>query len=209
MAGKGTAVACIGVGGLFLYSAIQGKSILSATRKVVSGESPKAASTLPQQEQFAQYTAAGTLSATTDSAIANAALKYNGSPQYTWGGVPANGEWDCSSFVNMVCGMDLSLPIPGYPAGSYNGQSHGPIVSMWALSPLLNTITSDGNLAEAGDIVCYLPDTHMGIAIGNGQMISAQDPELGVGVSTIDGADLGPVIIRRYLTSTAEVVPSG
>src|ERR1700749_518563 len=117
------------------------------------------------------------------AAIVSDALKYQGAG-YVFGGAPGPsraGPWDCSSFCNAVIGRDLDMAIPGYAAGDYHGQAHGPVVSPWAKWDGAVTLGS-GQLPTAGDIVVWNgigASGHMGIALGPNQMISALDTEEG------------------------------
>jgi cell wall-associated NlpC family hydrolase len=130
----------------------------------------------------------------TGSQIAADGLKYVGHG-YVWGG-PSNvsGGWDCSSFASYVLGHDLQIPIPG---GSWadvtaNGAEHGPTTDGYLLygTPV--------NLGDelAGDLV--VTSVHMGIVIGGGKMVSAQDPQLGTGISSYQsGFPGGTPFVRR------------
>src|ERR1700734_2202521 len=104
------------------------------------------------------------------SVLVSDALKYQGAG-YVFGGTPGAsgvGPWDCSSFVNAVVGRDLAMAIPGYAAGDYHGQAHGPVVSEWASWDGATTLPT-GQTPSAGDIVVYNgvgASGHMGIALG-------------------------------------------
>lgn len=133
---------------------------------------------------------------TTNSAVANDAMKYVGQG-YIYGGPSQPGRWDCSSFVNYVVGHDLNLPIPG---GSWalvcsNGSSHGPATPSWMLfgKPINYGSEQPGDLLVTAE--------HMGIVIGGGKMISAQDPALGTGVGSYgSGFPGGQPVVRRVTT---------
>jgi cell wall-associated NlpC family hydrolase len=188
---NGPALGALGIGSLFLYSAIKGKSILASAQAIITGQSPQ---TVKQTNPIAQNTPTapvsvnnpiGTGPGQTNSGIANAALKYNGHA-YLFGGAPGpNGQnpWDCSSDVNWVVGHDLKQSIPGFPNGSYNGSVHGPATLSWISWGAF--VSHNAKDAEAGNICVW--ETHMGIAIGGGKMISALNPQLGTMVTTIDG----------------------
>lgn len=125
--------------------------------------------------------------------LASDAAQYIGSG-YSFGGAPAHGrgKWDCSSFVNWCAGNDLGMAIPSFPAGSYHGQVHGPVVLDWASWSGCTTI----NVSEAasGDLVIWPglgAGGHMGIVTGNNQMISALNSSKGTIQSAIKG--FGPV----------------
>lgn len=132
--------------------------------------------------------------------IAGAALKYDGAG-YVFGGVPSHGigSWDCSSFANWSIGNDCKMAIPGYPAGSYHGQNHGPVVLDWATWTGATTIHGS---PERGDICVWAglgAAGHMGIALDATTMISALNHIKGTLKTPIQG--FGPrgvaVIFRR------------
>lgn len=117
------------------------------------------------------------------NAVVAAAQQYMGSG-YVWGGSAAKvGDWDCSSFVSYVLGHDLGLPLPGGHWGDpgFPPNAHGPTTGSYMLygSPI------DRTALAAGDLVVW--SSHMGIAISNTEIISAKDPQEGVGTSSIDG----------------------
>lgn len=117
------------------------------------------------------------------NAIAAAAQRYIGQG-YVWGGSAAQpGDWDCSSFVSYVLGHDLGLPLPGGHWGDpgFPPNAHGPVTGSY----LLYGTPIDRTALAAGDLVVW--SSHMGIAISNTEIISARDPQEGVGVSSIDG----------------------
>lgn len=127
---------------------------------------------------------AGTGATATGTAIASAALRYAGTG-YVWGG-PADrpGNWDCSSFVSYVLGHDMGLPLPG--GGKYGDpgdppHAHGPTT----LNYMLWGVGINMGQELPGDLV--VSTVHMGIVIGGGKMISAQDPQLGTGVASYQG----------------------
>lgn len=116
----------------------------------------------------------------TGSAIADAAQKYIGTP-YVWGGESmSEGGMDCSGFVYNA------LKDAGYNVGRTTAQgyrSYGTTVSRADMQP--------------GDLVFFGRDgnaSHIGIYIGNGQMIhssggsrnTAANPGKGVSVTNVD-----------------------
>lgn len=130
------------------------------------------------------------------NAIANDALKYQGEG-YIYGGPSQPGKWDCSSFANYVVGHDIGLPIPGgtWAAVCANGNSHGPATPSWML---FGTPVNYGS-EQPGDLL--VTAEHMGIVIGGGKMISAQDPALGTGVGGYtSGFPGGRPVVRRVST---------
>ena len=123
--------------------------------------------------------AGGTASVPTSTAqtagdkLVQTAMLYKGYA-YTWGGMsPATG-FDCSGFANYVCAQyDVSLHRVAQDIYYYDGVSVG-----W-------------NDLQPGDILCfgYGPYSvgHVGIYIGNGQMIHASTYSTGVIVSDLSG----------------------
>lgn len=213
--GKGVALAALAAGALLLYSGLFGKNVLGLTKGLIAGQKPStapAANTITDQTATASSGTPGSVpSSASGSAISADAVQYAGAG-YVWGGAPAKGvgNWDCSSFVNWVCGHDLGLPIPTYAAGTYTGTSHGPTTQVWLLWSGLTGVSSNPADAQPGDLCVW--ETHMGIALGGGQMISALDTADGTKITTIqDGAPGGELLyIRRYVfTSTAPARPAG
>lgn len=128
------------------------------------------------------------------TAIASDALKYQGAG-YVFGGVPGRGrgQWDCSSFVNWVVGHDLRMAIPGYAAGGYQGQVHGPAVVAWASWKGATTLPK-GQAPQAGDLCVWNgigASGHIGIALSATHMVSALDTKEGTVQTPIKG--YGPV----------------
>ena len=198
---SGPAIGSVAVGGLLVFAGIKGYSLSQMLTDVIRGKSPlKENTTLPIAGTAAAGSAAGSGSS---SQIASDAMKYQGAG-YVWGGAPARGvgDWDCSSFANWVCGHDLGLPIPGYPAGSYTGSSHGPVTGEWMVWGGLTTIGHDGSVAQSGDLAVW--QTHMGICLGPNSMISAQNPASGTQVSAINGFIPELLFIRRYAAAGAQ-----
>ena len=122
------------------------------------------------------------LPATTTSAIATAALKYQGQG-YVYGG-PADrpGNWDCSSFVSYVLGHDLGLPLPGGKWGDpgFPPNAHGPTTGDYMSygTPI------NRSQVQAGDLIVWAD--HIAIAVSGSEAISAHDPAEGTSVTGID-----------------------
>jgi cell wall-associated NlpC family hydrolase len=189
---KGGYLIAAGGGAILLWSGIRGKSWSSVLRAVVTGKDPRTSLTAypitTSQAAFAAdsggFGGGNFPGSASGSAIVSDAMTYNGLP-YVWGGVPGHGKGntDCSGFVNSVVGRDLHMAIPGYKAGTYHGQSHGPVTSMWWAWNGATTIPA--NQGQAGDLAVWW--THMGILIDSTHMISALDTKDGVKVTTIQG----------------------
>jgi cell wall-associated NlpC family hydrolase len=188
MAVNGLALGAAGVGVVLLWSGLHNQKITTAIQDIVQGKKP-AAGPFPTIGSSSYYgTGVGPIGggsaagSTTGSAIANDAIQYQGHC-YLYGGAPgANGRgcWDCSSFVNWVLGHDLGLDIPG--SEGYSGVNHGPNTLAYLVWGGVTSIPRAS--VAAGDLLVW--QTHMGIAINNAQMISAQDPIAATGISGID-----------------------
>lgn len=160
------------------------KSVLTGgdiTTVTYTGEQQRIGAVKANLSQFTG--AASAISGIGTNAVVAAAQQYVGSG-YVWGGSAAKvGDWDCSSFVSYVLGHDLGLPLPGGHWGDpgFPPNAHGPTTGSYLLygSPI------DRSALAAGDLVVW--SSHMGIAVSNTQVISAKDPQEGVGLSSIDG----------------------
>jgi cell wall-associated NlpC family hydrolase len=193
------ALGAIAAGSVFTYAGIKGLSIPDAVQGIVQGRSP---ATLPQKYAIdppvstppatgSQAVAGGSA---TGQAIANDALKYNGTGYHYGGPADKPGNWDCSSFVSYVLGHDLGQPLPG---GSWGDpgmppHTHGPTTTSYRG---FGRAISRGEVA-AGDLIVW-PD-HIGIAINNSTMINARSSTTGTGLSSIDGT-------TRYFHGTEPV----
>lgn len=132
------------------------------------------------------------------SSIASDASKYIGQVPYKWGGANPHG-WDCSGFMNWVCGHDLSLDIPGLPRGTqFDGQTHGPDVAQWLAWSGVAHVTGP---PQPGDLVCWGPNGHMGVAVDATNMVSALNPAQGTQRTPIAVTHVGvPTYIRLRAT---------
>jgi cell wall-associated NlpC family hydrolase len=193
-------MSALAVGALVTYAGVTGKSIPDAFQAIITGKSPtKVKQANPITTPSGDF-GGGTLGAPSGSnpAVAEQALTYLGKMRYVWGGAPSSGGVDCSSFVNMVVGRDLTRAIPTYKAGAYTGSTHGPPTGGWLIWNGCRTVSHDGKDALPGDICVWA--THMGIATGNGKMISARSAmsNPNIGIDTINGDIPGErVSIRR------------
>lgn len=177
---KGSDVAIAGVGGLFVYAGIRGYSPLKGAQNVIQGQPVSAGQTA---SLLGGVGSGSTL--TTDSQIANTALRYVGHP-YKFGGAPGRdgkNPWDCSSMDNWVLGHDLGLTLPGSSSPGYDGMEHGPDTIEYLSWDGAETVGHNAGVAQAGDLCVW--QTHMGIAIGNGQMVSAENPSRGTRIDPI------------------------
>ena len=96
-------------------------------------------------------------------AVVDYACQFIGNP-YVWGGTSLTNGADCSGFVQSVYAhFGVSLP-----RTSSAQRSAGYEVSY--------------SEAQPGDIICY--NGHVGIYVGDGQIVNAQDPAHGIGISS-------------------------
>lgn len=149
---------------------------------------------------------AGTgVSGATGNAIADDALRYKGAGYVFGGDASKVGLWDCSSFVSYVLGHDLSLPLPGghWADPGFPPHAHGPTTTSY----LLYGRRLERSEVRAGDLIVW--PTHMGIAISNQRMISAEDPANGTGESGIDGAIPGETPHFRRVPGTGSGAGGG
>jgi cell wall-associated NlpC family hydrolase len=214
---SGLAVGALGIGSLFVYGGVTGRSPLATLRTIIQGQAPTATAIgTPIVVPAAPVATPGGpgpsgsgrggrpgVSPLTGSSIgaqiANDAQRFVGAG-YVFGGAPAKGvgNWDCSSFVNYVVGFDVGLAIPRYPAGHYDGSTHGPVTMEWFAWIGAVTVSTNGDDALPGDLCCW--QTHMGIAIGGGQMVSARSAHSSppTGINKINGDIPGEILhIRR------------
>ena len=109
------------------------------------------------------------------SSIASTGLRYVGNP-YVYGGNSLTNGTDCSGFVHLVhqaCGIST-------PRDSNSLAGGGRAVSESEMLP--------------GDVVCYYG--HVGIYIGNGQIVHASTPSSGIKVSNMYYRSIR--CVRRY-----------
>lgn len=119
-------------------------------------------------EEMSKYASQG-------QAVVDYASQFIGNP-YVWGGTSLTNGADCSGFVQSVYAhFGFSLP-----RTSSAQRSAGREVSYSEAMP--------------GDIVCY--NGHVGIYAGNGQIVNAQDPAHGIGLSP---ATYAPIITVRRM----------
>ncbi|MGN0403618.1 MAG: C40 family peptidase [Bariatricus sp.] len=109
-------------------------------------------------------------------AVVAYACQFIGNP-YVWGGTSLTNGADCSGFVQSVFAhFGITLP-----RTSYEQRSAGVGVSYEEAIP--------------GDLICY--DGHVGIYIGNGQIVNAMNPAQGIGISPATYTNI--LAVRRVL----------
>ena len=142
----------------------EGKEEAEAFTYAVSRKSEEAQMTQEVQENIQQMetTEVSAQPASNGQAIVDYACQFIGNP-YVWGGTSLTDGADCSGFVQSVFAhFGISLP-----RTTYDQINAGVEVSY--------------DQAMPGDLICY--DGHIGIYIGNGQIVNAQNPEQGIGIS--------------------------
>lgn len=132
----------------------------------------------------------GTAPGVTGASVVADAERYLGVP-YQWGGTNPTTGFDCSGLVQHVYG-DLGISLPR--TSEQQATVGTPVASI-----------AD---AQPGDLVFFEPSTsgpgHVGIYIGNGQMIDAPHHGTDVQIQAVGQ----PSAIRRVLTSASDATPS-
>ena len=142
----------------------EGKEEAEAFTYAVSRKSEEAQMTQEVQEnvQQTETTEVSAQPASNGQAIVDYACQFIGNP-YVWGGTSLTDGADCSGFVQSVFAhFGIRLPRTTYDQ-IYAG------------------VEVSYDQAMPGDLICY--DGHIGIYIGNGQIVNAQNPEQGIGIS--------------------------
>jgi cell wall-associated NlpC family hydrolase len=185
---NGIALGAVGAGGLFAYAGLKGYSIPQTLQAIITGKKPTVQVQTASIDTPTASASPGTVQTVSGtggtSGIVSAAMKYDGTHNYHFGGPPPIGTVDCSSWVSKVL-SDCGLTIPGgsWAVVTKNGTVHGPNTLSYLAWSGAETVSHKAAHAQPGDLVVW--QTHMGIAIGNGEMISAQDEELGTGTAKI------------------------
>lgn len=108
--------------------------------------------------------------------VVDFACEFIGNP-YVWGGTSLTNGADCSGFVQSVYAhFGITLP-----RTSSSQRSAGEGVSYEDVLP--------------GDIICY--EGHVGIYIGNGEIVNARNPEKGIGITPATYKNI--LAVRRVL----------
>lgn len=142
----------------------EGKEEAEAFTYAVSRKSEEAQMTQEVQGnvQQTETTEVSAQPASNGQVIVDYACQFIGNP-YVWGGTSLTDGADCSGFVQSVFAhFGISLP-----RTTYDQINAGVEVNY--------------DQAMPGDLICY--DGHIGIYIGNGQIVNAQNPEQGIGIS--------------------------
>lgn len=150
----------------------------TAEEMVANGEAFTYAESREQEEARLQAEAEAEAARMQDlgEQVVSFACQFIGNP-YVWGGTSLTNGADCSGFVQSVfANFGISLP-----RTSYEQRSAGTGVSYEEALP--------------GDIICY--DGHVGIYIGDGQIVNAQSPSQGIGISPATYTNI--LAVRRVL----------
>lgn len=136
-----------------------------------SEEEKKAAEEAAKQQEEQQ-----TQAAQTGQAIVDYACQFIGNP-YVWGGTSLTNGADCSGFVQSVFAhFGISLPR-----------------TTWDMENVGTAVSYDQ--AVAGDIILY--DGHVGIYMGNGQIVNAINSAKGIGILPATYTNI--VTVRRLV----------
>ena len=105
----------------------------------------------------------GSSASSSTSGVTGTATSYQGAG-YVWGGTTPSG-WDCSGFVQYVYAQNgIDLPRTAAAQGAAGTPTSNP---------------------QPGDLVIQNGGSHVGIYLGNGQMISALNPSQGTQVHAV------------------------
>jgi len=205
---SGIGLAYATAGGVLLWSGIKGETVKQTVAELARGQQPSGTNQQPVDTTAGPAAASsggaagGAEPFVTSSAIANDAQGYAGHA-YRYGGAPGpsgTGPWDCSSFCNWVLGHDFGMVLPGASQPGYNGATHGPNTLLYLAWGAAKGVSSNPADAQPGDLCVW--QTHMGIALGGGQMVSALNESLGTRITSIQGgAPGGEVLFVRRLKS--------
>lgn len=209
---NGFAIALLCAGGGIIYAGAKGFSIAAVFHSLIEGKDPsKLAQMYPVDQPIIDVhdpsTAGGPATGASsvvsssgsfgsNSAIANAAMKYNHTTLYIFGKARPYTGWDCSGFVNYVLGHDLGMTLPG-GVKNFDGSWHGPVSAQYCLWS--GAVTVPRGDCQAGDIVTYGVG-HMGIAVGPNSVINAYETGHLTEVLPLEAAGYQrPILIRRVL----------
>lgn len=203
---NGIAAAAIATGVVFAYAGVKGYSIPQTLQRVVTGKSPAgqaqvAAIGTPQGGSSGSGGGTSAAGGAGQGAIAGNARQVIGHA-YRFGGAPGpNGDqpWDCSSCADWVVGKMSGLPIPGgsWAQATNNGAEHGPNTISWLSFSGAETVGHHSSVAVPGDLCVW--QTHMGICVAPGRMVSALNPSEGTKETSIDGIINGELLFVRRI----------
>ncbi|RNL80241.1 transglycosylase SLT domain-containing protein [Nocardioides marmorisolisilvae] len=134
--------------------------------------------------------ASGSTVATTGDDVVSEAKKYLGVP-YVWGGTDPKSGLDCSGLVQLVY-KNLGYDLPRVSGDQAKAGTE---------------VTGGLAAAKPGDVLAFgSPVHHVGIYIGDGQMIEAPHPGADVRISKVTET---PTHIRRILPTDAAAAGAG
>ena len=136
------------------------KAEKEAKQKSTSSKSSASGSSKSTGSTASPKSSGSTSGSSQGQAVVNYAMQFIGNP-YVWGGSSLTNGTDCSGFTMSVY-SHFGVSLPHYDGAQ---RSCGTAVS---------------SLAEAqpGDLICYYG--HVGIYIGNGQIVHASNPRTGI-----------------------------
>ena len=147
---------------------VQKKDTENAKEAFTYAESKEEAAKQQEEQQ--------TQAAQTGQAIVDYACQFIGNP-YVWGGTSLTNGADCSGFVQSVFAhFGISLPR-----------------TTWDMENVGTAVSYDQ--AVAGDIILY--DGHVGIYMGNGQIVNAINSAKGIGILPATYTNI--VTVRRLV----------
>lgn len=202
---SGLAVTSVAAGLVLALSGIKNQTLQATLTALLKGAAPADVAEQAPTLGVAPTGSSGSTGSTggagsTDSSLANIALTGIGH-QYVYGGAcgpDGTRPWDCSS----ACGWWLHEAGMQLPGGSWesvtgNGSSHGPPTGSYLISSLYTTVGTSPSDAQAGDLCVW--QTHMGVALGGGQMVSALNEQLGTQKGSIaaDGPKGEILFVKR------------
>lgn len=142
----------------------------------------------------------------TPDQVAGAAETYIGKWTYVFGGTPNPPRvlvGDCSSFASMILGYRCKMVLPGgiWGDSGHPPNEHGPNVAAYIGWAGAETVQG---APQRGDLVCYGPNEHIGIATDSQNFVSALNPDLGVRIEPIAGGASGSLVIRRIIPAVLD-----
>jgi cell wall-associated NlpC family hydrolase len=155
-------------GGWYKVQTPKGSVGWSSSKYVSSGSASKST---PKQAASAQSASAP---ARKGGNAAQIAMQYVGYP-YAWGAAGPNA-FDCSGFTQYVY-KQVGVRLPRPAAAQYSTKIGGRVGSMGALA--VNDLVFFKNTDERPGV------THVGIYVGGGKMVAANNPSQGVQVTNI------------------------
>ncbi len=196
----GLAVAMATAGGFLVYVGVRNVPFADGLRAMAKGKVPEAR---PKKvvELPAQYTTKRSYTPGKDvsplnpvgsgagrgAQIVQAAMAYKGEPYYWGGHTPTKygGKgMDCSGYVTWVLHHDLGIGLP----------SNTHTVTTQFINWNEGSVTVSYSAMQPGDLVCW--QQHIGIAIGNGEMIHSPTSGDVIKIAKIWTSPEKPVIRR-------------